>query len=1077
MKDERKTREQLLHELSALRQRNAELEEAEAGHIQTEDVAERKQMEQPLGRERLLGDSLIENIPAGIAFLDNDFVLLRCSRAYANLIETYTPYTPQQALGMSYFDCVPGSREQVEEWFRAVRDSGQAQTGRSFELTIMRDGQEQTTWWDISAAPVPGPTGAVEGILVFIQDVTERVRAEEALQESEEKTRALLNAAIDSAGLIDSAGIVLAANKAYADSLGKGEDEVIGKCIRDLYPPDVAELRKARIDEVFSTGEPVRFVDSRERRTFDNHVYPILGPGRETTAVAVYAREITEHKLTEHALTTERNLLRTLIDNLPDPTYFKDTDSCFVAGNMAVAQIMGAKTPDQLLGKTDFDFYPQELAERFYADERQVIQSGQPLISQEEPVTDPTGTVRWFSTTKVPLRDERGNVVGVVGIGRDISEQRRAEAALRESEAKYRAVVERANDGIIVIQDSLIRYANPQGAAIVGCTVEGVLDVPFERFLPPDVRDEYLERYRRRMKGEPAPHTYESSLLRKGGGTVDVEINAGIVEYESRPANLVFVRDITERKRTEEALRRSEERFRGLFEQAPDAIFINSEDDRILNANPAACQLLGYTRDQLLTMTVPDLVAPEMRQPVGTTIKSELERGGFFETLDRHRDGHLFPVEVRTSRLIDEDEHLVLSIVRDTSERKQAEEELQRSLSRTQLLNQVIAATASTLDFSTVLEAVCQGLAVGLDIPQAAFALLDADKKQLTVVAEYRAQGRPSALGAVIPVTGNQATQYVLEHRTPLVIGDAQTDPRQAVIHDLERQRGTVSLLIVPLMIRDQVIGTLGLDATELREFTPEEIDLVQNVAAAAGQALENAQLHEAVQKELAERKQAEERLRASLREKEVLLTEIHHRVKNNLQVVSSLLDLQADTVQDADAYQAFHDTRARVKSMALIHERLYQSSDLARIDAGEYIQEMLEYLLGAYGVGAGDITASVQADEVALGIDTAIPCGLIITELVSNALRHAFPAEETAGQGEIRVELRRLDGQLCLVVSDNGVGLPPDFDFYGTESLGLQLVNILVDQLDGTLEVEGGTSPAGKRAGTTVKIAFAQYP
>jgi two-component sensor histidine kinase len=229
--------------------------------------------------------------------------------------------------------------------------------------------------------------------------------------------------------------------------------------------------------------------------------------------------------------------------------------------------------------------------------------------------------------------------------------------------------------------------------------------------------------------------------------------------------------------------------------------------------------------------------------------------------------------------------------------------------------------------------------------------------------------------------------------------------------------------------------------------------------------------------RDISERKQAEERLRASLREKEVLLTEIHHRVKNNLQVVSSLLDLQADTVQDPDAYQAFHETRARVKSMALIHERSYQSSDLAHIDAGEYVQEMLDHLLGAYGAAAGDITASVQADEVALDIDTAIPCGLIITELVSNALKHAFPAEETAGQGEIRVELRRLDGQLCLVVSDNGVGLPPDLDFYKTESLGLQLVNILADQLDGVVEVEGRPSPAGKGAGTTVKITFGQQP
>ncbi len=156
--------------------------------INARDITERKRAEESLRKEKMLSDSIIDNMPAGIAFLDNDFVLRKCNRAYEALIRTYTPYSPEQALGMSYFDYVPGSREQVEEWFTTVRDSGQSETRYGFKLVIKRDGEE-TTYWDTSIAPVFGSAGTVEGILILTQDVTERKRAEEALRKKDEHHR------------------------------------------------------------------------------------------------------------------------------------------------------------------------------------------------------------------------------------------------------------------------------------------------------------------------------------------------------------------------------------------------------------------------------------------------------------------------------------------------------------------------------------------------------------------------------------------------------------------------------------------------------------------------------------------------------------------------------------------------------------------------------------------------------------------------------------------------------------------------------------------------------------------------
>jgi PAS domain S-box-containing protein len=211
-------------------------------------------------------------------------------------------------------------------------------------------------------------------------------------------------------------------------------------------------------------------------------------------------------------------------------------------------------------------------------------------------------------------------------------------------------------------------------------------------------------------------------------------------------------------------------------------------------------------------------------------------------------------------------------------------------------------------------------------------------------------------------------------------------------------------------------------------------------------------------------RKQAEEQLRMSLHEKEILLKEIHHRVKNNMQIISSLLNLQSSYISDAQALEIFQESQNRVRSMALIHEKLYSSKNLGKIDLGEYVSDLVNHLFRSYKADGKGITLNVQAEDVHLGIDAAVPCGLIINELISNALKHAFPLNS---QGEILVELQKNRQRVSLRISDNGLGFPTDLDFQNTPSLGLQLVNTLVRQLDGTIELQNGS-------GTAFKISFA---
>ena len=202
---------------------------------------------------------------------------------------------------------------------------------------------------------------------------------------------------------------------------------------------------------------------------------------------------------------------------------------------------------------------------------------------------------------------------------------------------------------------------------------------------------------------------------------------------------------------------------------------------------------------------------------------------------------------------------------------------------------------------------------------------------------------------------------------------------------------------------------------------------------------------------DITDRKRSDERIRASLKEKEVLLKEIHHRVKNNLQVISSLLNLQANQIKDKEAAQVFRDSQSRVKAMSLVHERLYQSSDLASINFAGYVQDVTRHLLRSYQSSPRGVRMLVDVDPVSFNIDTAIPCALIINELVSNAFKYAFP---NGREGEIRIRLNQTGGEdLNLCISDNGVGFPAHVDWEHTDSLGLHLVRSLTDQLNGTIK------------------------
>ena len=206
--------------------------------------------------------------------------------------------------------------------------------------------------------------------------------------------------------------------------------------------------------------------------------------------------------------------------------------------------------------------------------------------------------------------------------------------------------------------------------------------------------------------------------------------------------------------------------------------------------------------------------------------------------------------------------------------------------------------------------------------------------------------------------------------------------------------------------------------------------------------------------------------IETSLKEKDVLLKEIHHRVKNNLQIIISLLNLQTGYIKDEVTLKAVKDGQSRVRSMALVHEKFYQSDELSEIDFAEYIEKLCHFIYQSYGDKTDRIHLQISGDKIGLDMDTAMPCGLLVNEIVSNSYKYAFPNQE---KGTIQIDFKKNDNKIILFIQDNGVGFPEEYDLEKSESLGMQLIQALTSQLDGDLVVS-------RENGTSFKISF-PYP
>ncbi len=570
---------------------------------------------------------------------------------------------------------------------------------------------------------------------------------------------------------------------------------------------------------------------------------------------------------------------------------------------------------------------------------------------------------------------------------------------LKESEARYRSLVSLSPNGIAVVSDGTVIFANdeagkilgyPDGKSLIGARMTEVapqsLEVPLSDSSPQSYHN-WASSFR------------EQDVIRKNGSLIEVEIAASPLTYDGKSSTQVVLRDVTEKKAAEKALLIERQRLFKVLDVMPGYVCLQASDYSIRFANGKFHELFGKPYAMPCYRVIRGRDKPCEICPPSKVFENGTETQWEWD----FPDGRTFMVYAYPFTDLD-GARLVLEMGIDVTDRANLRRELQENRD---MLNSLLQAAPISI-----------GMISG---------------GVLRWVNDYMCE-----------MLGYEQDELVGKGLRRLYESDEELNRVRSINVALLQEQGTASLETRWVHRNGSVLDIL-LTSSLVRPG-----DLSKGMVSTA--------------MDITERKRTEEKIRASLAEKEVLLREIHHRVKNNLSLVSSLLGLQSDHATDEIHRNMFEDCRNRVRSMAQAHELLYRSANLACLNVRTYVENLLDHLILSIGSIGASIEIEKEIEDVSFGLDTAIPVGFLLTELFSNCLKHAFP---NGGSGVIVISLRAIDQEVFeLIVKDNGVGVPEQVDIENPRTMGLDLIDTFAEKLHGSVQIV-------RDNGTEVRIQF----
>ncbi len=865
--------------------------------------------------------------------------------------------------------------------------------------------------------------------LLSLTDISEQKKAEHELKIKD----IAFQSSLYGIGIEDLSGKLTYVNQAMLDMWGYSrEDEILGTYGIKYWQSK--KRAKRVIDEILRHGKWVgELVGIRKDGSpFDVRVNATLitdDRGEPSLYMGTF-EEITKRKQIENAIKEREAIFHSLFMKNQGVILLidvKDKNLPIIDANEAAIEYYGYSR-EQLLNMTimDLNTLPPEKVREQMAKGRMENKN---IFEFKHRLAN--GEIRNVETYSGPI-DVYGRKLVYVVI-QDISERKKMEGALQESEEHFRSIFKLAPVGIALVGlDHTIAKANHVYCKTLGFDETELKRMKIADHTHPYDRDHVNQLQQKLLSREISEFEIEKRFIKRDGNVVCGILRASLIRnYNGDPQYfLVQISDITGRKKAEEALRESEERYKSLAHESPNAILVHSQG-RVVYVNHEAMKILKIkSEEECLGKPFLAFVHPDFRQLTQKRTKHlEVKKTpvSLIEEKFIRRDGKVIDVEVAGARVIYHGKPASQIVFRDITFRKRAEkiQELVYNISNAVLMTQ---------DLNELFKAIEYELSNVLDTQNFSISLYDRSTDMISL--EFYKSEKDDF--KMFPA-GKTLTGYVIKHEKPMLLtrekiqrmvkeGKIKTNPSQIKIW-----------LGVPLKAKNEVIGVIAVQSyDDETAFGIEELEILKFTSDQIGLSIE--------------KKQAEERLKSSLEEKVVLLKEIHHRVKNNLQIISSLLYLQSKNVNEQNTLAIFRESQNRVRSMSLVHEKLYQSNNLAKIDVKQYIEDLVRYLYRSYSVDQLKIKAVLEIKKMNLSIDSVIPCGLIINELVSNALKYAFPESK---EGEVKIIFKkRKPDTFKLIVSDNGIGVKKEILGHKRKTLGLQLVETLASQLGGTINI-----------------------
>ena len=640
----------------------------------------------------------------------------------------------------------------------------------------------------------------------------------------------------------------------------ENSEEAIGLHPWDVFPTwkDIGspEIYKS----VLKTGD-IKHINGLEIKYSDKTVYwdVSLIPHKDKqtssiSSISMVATDISSYKMSENSLKSANDFHRIFADNSTSIIYLKDMECHYFFVNNEFSRVVGIPK-ENIIGKCVSEIFSHDVAEAIMKNDRQLIESGEPMEFEETmPLQD---GLHIYMSRKFPIKDASGSIYAIGGISTDITERRKANAELRESEEKYREVVERANEAIVIIQDGVYKFVNQRFLELSGYTYEEVIEKTVLDFIAPQDSIFVYDYYRRRMSGEPLPETYDTALYNKFGKLIYLEISANIISYQGRNADMVLFRDITERKLAEYALDSERRRLKATLEALPVGVIVVDKNGKFTEINstmshiwggelPSAECLDDYGKFQGWWQGTNDRLKPYDWAIVKAIKNGEICRAEAVDILKL--DGTHGTIYVSASPVKDADGQIIggVTVSEDITEMTTLRLALEQALNeekiesqRANALESVAEAGISNLELQDLLEVLVERIAVGMGTHSCSILLLEKETGDFVTKAAYN---DPSARGFRVNSESDVITRRIYKRKRTVYVENAENDP--LIINPIIKRLGIKSHLGTPLIVRDKVIGMVFVQTKEIRKFSLDEVRIFEAMAARAALAIDNTKLY-----------------------------------------------------------------------------------------------------------------------------------------------------------------------------------------------------------------------------------------